>query len=88
MDQTTAIQGLLCPGDKVLLSVEAGLVQDWVKSNRVLALIEHSGEHGIFILVQTRTPSSNPGYLSIEKAIPINDSFRCDIETSGSDSQD
>ncbi|GFS41274.1 type II inositol 1,4,5-trisphosphate 5-phosphatase [Nephila pilipes] len=87
MDQLTTIQGLLCPGDKVALSIEAGLVQDWVKSNRVLALVEHSGEHGLFILVQTRTPTSNPAYLSVEKAIPINDSFRCDIETSGSDSK-
>ncbi|XP_054718871.1 type II inositol 1,4,5-trisphosphate 5-phosphatase-like [Uloborus diversus] len=86
MDQTTVVQGLLCSGDKVLLCIEAGLVQDWVKSNRVLALVERSGEHAVFVLVQVRTPSSNPGYLSIEKAIAVNDSFRCDIETSGTDS--
>ncbi|KFM68462.1 Type II inositol-1,4,5-trisphosphate 5-phosphatase, partial [Stegodyphus mimosarum] len=84
MDQIAVIQGLLCSGDKVLLSIEAGRVQDWVKSNRVLALVEHSGEHAVFILVQT--PSSNPGYLTIEKAVAINDSFRCEIETSGLDS--
>lgn len=88
MDQITAIQGLLCSGDKVVLSIEAGLVQDWVKSNRVLALVEHLGEHGVFILLQTRTPSTTPGYLTVEKALAVDDSFRCDIETSGSNTDD
>ncbi|XP_015911155.1 type II inositol 1,4,5-trisphosphate 5-phosphatase [Parasteatoda tepidariorum] len=86
MDLIQGIQALLCDGDKVVCAIEAGLVQDWVKSSRVVALVQHSDEHGILVLVQTRTSTLNQDYFRIEKVVAVNDSFRCDIETTGGDS--
>lgn len=85
MDYHTAVQALLAAGDKAVLSIEVGLVLDWVKSTRILSLIEHCNEHAVFILIPTRNPSTNVMNVTIEKTVAVNDSFRCEMETSGTE---
>lgn len=80
-----AVQGLLRSGDKCVTCIDAGLVQDWVKSNRLLAVVEHSGEHGLFILTSSKSSPSSSNDLLIEKVLPVNDSFKCEIDASGTD---
>lgn len=89
MDYHSSVQALLAAGDKALLSIEVGLVSDWVKSTRILSLIQHckstENEHAIFISIPSKNPPTNVLSVTIEKTVPVNDSFRCDMEAAGTD---
>lgn len=79
------IQGILHPGDKCIMFIDAGLVREWVKTSRILVLVEHSGEHGFFICISSKATITNSEDISIEKTIPVDDNFKCEIDTSGVD---
>lgn len=81
----SAVQGCLCPGDRCVIYIEAGLVQDWVKMSRVLALVQRSDEHGFLIFISNKPKVTSPTDLVIETAFPVNDEFKCEIDTTGID---
>lgn len=85
VDCNAAVQALLAAGDKAVLSLEVGLVVDWVKSSRILSLIEHLNEHAIFVSIPQRNPTTNVLNVVIERTIALNDILRFEMETSGAD---
>ena len=54
-----------------------GLVQEFVKSPRLLVLVERRAEYGLFIfsLLSVKPESSND--LCLEKVLPIDLDFKC-----------
>ncbi|XP_013775252.1 inositol polyphosphate 5-phosphatase OCRL-1-like isoform X1 [Limulus polyphemus] len=87
MDQQTvsAIQGFLGSQAKCVTSIEAGLVRDWVKTSRILVLVQNNNEHGLLVFVSSKPNVTSTADLSVEKAFPINEHFKCEIDTSGID---
>ncbi|XP_064627898.1 type II inositol 1,4,5-trisphosphate 5-phosphatase-like isoform X2 [Lineus longissimus] len=82
MDITPVIQKKLKDKEKCVASIEAGLVEGWVKTSRVLALVGKEGEYGLLVFKTTRSPCVSPTDLSIEQALPINLEFKCAVDTS------
>lgn len=81
----TAVQAFLAPGDQAVLSIEVGLVLDWVKSNRILSIVKHSEENAMFMWIPTPSSSTMIVNLTVDRTFPIDDSFRCEMETSGAE---
>ena len=65
--------------------VEAGLVEDFVKTTRVVALIECNDPHGngslhaLFIFQTARVPVHSAFDLQLELIVPIDLNLRCEI---------
>lgn len=79
------VQNLLATGEKCHLAIEAGLVQGWVKTTRLLAVVEYQNEYGLFLYSVTRTQAPNKVELHFDGVLPINGDFRCELETGGSE---
>ncbi|XP_063845659.1 inositol polyphosphate 5-phosphatase OCRL-like isoform X4 [Scylla paramamosain] len=74
------------------LVVEAGLVEEFIKTTRVIALIEvaaseckQGGEQALLIFQTARVPVHSSIDLSIEQIIPIDTNLKCEIDTSSTD---
>ncbi|KAG7153258.1 Inositol polyphosphate 5-phosphatase OCRL-like, partial [Homarus americanus] len=72
--------------------VEAGLVQEFIKTTRVVALIEvttqevkQGGEQALLIFQTARVPVHSAIDLSIEQVLPIDTNLKCEIDTSSTD---
>ncbi|KAK7080496.1 hypothetical protein SK128_017628 [Halocaridina rubra] len=92
MELTPHVQEKLHSGHKLTAVVEAGLVQDFVKTTRVVALIElgahetkQGGEQALLIFQTVRVPVHSAIDLSIERVLPIDSALRCEIDTSSTD---
>lgn len=66
--------------------VEAGLVQEFIKTTRVVALIEvaaqetkQGGEQALLIFQTARVPVHSAIDLSIEQVLPIDSNLKCEI---------
>ena len=65
--------------------MEAGLVQEFIKTTRVVALIEivqevkQGGEQALLIFQTARVPVHSAIDLSIEKVLPVDSSLKCEI---------
>ncbi|CAG0918022.1 unnamed protein product [Notodromas monacha] len=78
MDPTALIQGKLRPGEKAIVVADAGIVQDWVKSPRLIALVEKQSEHALIIFSPQNIPVTCSNDVSFSNAIPIDHEFHCD----------
>lgn len=58
---------------------EASLMQGWVRTSRVLALAEHDNNHALFVFMSSRMPPLLFSDLAIERVLPIDADFRCEI---------
>jgi phosphatidylinositol-bisphosphatase len=58
---------------------EASLMQGWVRTSRVLALAEHDNNHALFVFMSSRMPPQLFSDLSIERVLPVDADFRCEI---------
>lgn len=59
--------------------MEASLMQGWVKASRLLALVNKGPTHGLVILLTSRNPPQVYSDLTIERVLPIDQEFKCDI---------
>jgi hypothetical protein len=58
---------------------EASLMQGWVRTSRVLALAEHDNNHALFVFMSSRMPPQLFSDLAIERVLPVDADFRCEI---------
>lgn len=86
------MQEKLLSGHKLTDVVEAGLVQEFVKTTRVIALIElasneskQGGEQALLIFQTARVPVHSAIDLTIEQILPIDTNLKCEIDTSSTD---
>lgn len=59
--------------------MEASLMQGWVKASRLLALVNKGPTHALVILLTSRNPPQVYSDLTIERVLPIDQEFKCDI---------
>ncbi|KAJ9583804.1 hypothetical protein L9F63_021854, partial [Diploptera punctata] len=62
-------------------SSELTKVRGWVRTSRVLALAEHDNNHALFVFMSSRMPPQLFSDLAIERVLPIDADFRCEIDT-------
>lgn len=70
----------LSPEDRCVACLEAGLVQEWVKTSRILVLVEHASEHGL--LVCRSGWACSPPDVAVERCLPVDQDFKCDLDPS------
>lgn len=56
-------------------------MQGWVRTSRFLSLVEHSGSHAFFVFVSSAIPPIAPDELTLERILPLNSNFKCEIGT-------
>ncbi|CAG2118652.1 unnamed protein product [Medioppia subpectinata] len=61
------------------ICISSGLVQDWVITNRILALIENHNSYGLLVFVTSTPTVKTASDLTIESALPVNSDFKCEI---------
>ncbi|XP_071521697.1 inositol polyphosphate 5-phosphatase OCRL [Panulirus ornatus] len=92
MELAPYVQEKLHSGHKLTAVVEAGLVQEFIKTTRIVALIEvttqeikQGGEQALLIFQTARVPVHSAIDLSIEQVLPIDSNLKCEIDTSSTD---
>ena len=55
---------------------DGGLVQDWMKSRRLLVIVEHRGSHALFVFVSQNIPVVSVSDLTTENVLPIDHEFK------------
>lgn len=78
---TTLIHAKLNVGEHVAYLHEASLMQGWVRISRILALVERDSTYALFVFLSATMPPQSFTDLTIERILPIDSEFRCDIET-------
>lgn len=63
----------------IIKTMEASLIQSWVKAPRLLALVNKGPTHALVILLTSRNPPQVYSDLTIERVVPIDQEFKCDI---------
>ncbi|XP_038207935.1 type II inositol 1,4,5-trisphosphate 5-phosphatase [Zerene cesonia] len=58
---------------------------EWVKKDRLLAIVEYGDEKAVFCLFSSCYPPKSFTDLSIEIVLPIDNSFKCEIDNKPSD---
>lgn len=75
--QLAIVNKALEQGDKAVALAEGGLIQDWMKSQRLLVLVADafSSSHALLVFVTKRPlPVTSVADLSLESVIPIDQS--------------
>lgn len=94
MELSPHVEEKLQLGHKLTAVVEAGLVQEFVKTTRVVALIDlctdgsnktTQGDQALLIFHPARVPIHSAIDLSIENVLPIDTNLKCEIDTSTTD---
>lgn len=62
--------------------MEASLIQGHIKASRLLALVNKGTTNALVILLASRNPPQVYSDLTIERVIPIDQNFKCDIGNS------
>lgn len=57
-------------------ALEAGLVQEWIRTNRLLVLVENSTESALLIYIVSKNVADE---FSLERTIPLDTEFKCEI---------
>lgn len=60
-------------------AMEASLIQGWVKAARIIALLNKGTTYALVILITSRTPPQVYSDLTIERVLPIDQDFKCNI---------
>ncbi|XP_072161550.1 inositol polyphosphate 5-phosphatase OCRL [Bemisia tabaci] len=81
VDLGSIIQAKLNGGERIVITREASLMQDWVRRSRILSLIEKDSNFALFIFACSQSPPQTFTDLSIERFLPIDSEFRCDIDS-------
>ena len=59
--------------------METMLIQGWLRTSRLLALVNKGSTHALVIFITSRSPPQVYSDLTIEKVLPIDQDFQCDI---------
>lgn len=54
-------------------------MQGWVKATRVIALVNKGATYALVVFLMSRTPPQVYSDLTIERVLPIDQDFKCDI---------
>ncbi|KAJ8669739.1 hypothetical protein QAD02_000998 [Eretmocerus hayati] len=82
-EQLALVQSKFTAGEAVVIAMEAMLVQGWLKTTRLLALVNKGSTNALVIILTSRTPPQVYSDLTIEKVLPIDQDFQCDVGTDG-----
>ncbi|XP_003425852.1 inositol polyphosphate 5-phosphatase OCRL [Nasonia vitripennis] len=80
-EQLAIVQSKFTTGETVVIAMEAMLIQGWLKTTRLIALVNKGSTNALVILITSRTPPQVYSDLSIERILPIDQDFQCDIGT-------
>ena len=69
-------------------TLQAGLVIDWVKSRRLLVLVRQGREQSLFVLTCQQYPVTSVGELTIDTVLPLDNSFKFDLDSAQSSGPD
>lgn len=83
------VQDKFSSSDKVsAVLCDAKVLQpEWVIKERLLAIVENSEEKAVFCLFSSSSPPKTFSDLSIEVVLPIDKTFKCEIDNKPSDSE-
>ena len=56
--------------------MEAGLVQEWIRTNRLLVLVENSTESALLIFIVSKNVADE---FILERTVPLDTEFKCEI---------
>ena len=82
-DQLAIVNKLLQPPEKVRTLAQAVLVQDWVKSKRLLVVVLCGADHALFVFTSQNYPVTTQADLVIDDVIKLDDNFKFDIDSGG-----
>ncbi|XP_076642759.1 oculocerebrorenal syndrome of Lowe [Halictus rubicundus] len=82
-EQALIVQSKFVSGETVIITTEASLIQGWVKPTRIVALLNKGTTHALVILITSKTPPQVYSDLTIERVLPIDQDFKCNINTDG-----
>ncbi|KAG5346533.1 OCRL phosphatase, partial [Acromyrmex charruanus] len=77
------VQSKFVSGETVLTTTEASLIQGWIQSSRYIALVYKGTTHALAIFLTSKTPPQVYSDLTLEGILPIDQDFKCSIDTNG-----
>ncbi|XP_063977656.1 inositol polyphosphate 5-phosphatase OCRL [Diachasmimorpha longicaudata] len=80
-EQMSIVQLKFTSGESVVITTEASLMQGRAKAPRLLALVNKGPTYALVVFLTSRSPPQVYSDLSIERVLPINQDFKCDIDT-------
>ncbi|XP_014679357.1 PREDICTED: inositol polyphosphate 5-phosphatase OCRL-1-like [Priapulus caudatus] len=81
MDLTQAVQQNLLNTDRCLVCVQVAELSTWAKTSRILALVHHQGEYGLFIFAIDKSPVATASDLSLKAVVGIDAAVVCDVSS-------
>lgn len=60
--------------NELMQALEAGLVQEWIRLNRLLVLVEHSNESALLVYNLNNSENND-----LERVIPIDTEFKSEL---------
>ena len=82
-DQLAIVNKLLQPPEEARTLAQAVLVQDWVKSKRLLVVVLCGADHALFVFTSQNYPVTTQADLVIDDVIKLDDNFKFDIDSGG-----
>ncbi|XP_076163264.1 oculocerebrorenal syndrome of Lowe isoform X2 [Ptiloglossa arizonensis] len=82
------VQSKFISGETVITTTEASLIQGCVKTVRIIALLGKGTTQALAILISSRTPPQVYSDLTIERLLPIDQDFKCNINEKKEDNLD
>ncbi|KAF0754717.1 inositol polyphosphate 5-phosphatase OCRL-1 [Aphis craccivora] len=87
MELAAIMKDKLNAGDNVVALHEGVLLQGWSpKAHRLLALVERNSSFGLFVFTTSRNPPQAFTDLTINFVVPIDNDFKCDIDSLSAES--
>ncbi|KAL7289736.1 hypothetical protein TKK_0016344 [Trichogramma kaykai] len=80
-EQLAIVQSKFTTGETVVIAMEAKLCQGWLKSTRLIAVVNKGSTSALVVLITSRNPPQVYSDLTIEKILPIDQDFQCNIGT-------
>ena len=76
--QLSIVSKTLSGGEKALVLADGGLVEDWVKTPRLLVVVAaaNADTYALFVYVAQNIPVVSPEDLTINYVLPINSAFK------------
>jgi len=80
-DQLAIVNKLLNAPEEAKTLAQAGLVQDWVKSKRLLVVVRRESGFALFVLTSQNFPVATTEDLAINDVLPLDSNFKFDIDS-------
>ena len=77
--QLEIVNNTLSGGEKAVVLADGGLVEDWIKTRRLLVVVAHSAKvhsHALFVYNTQSIPITNVEDLTINHILPIDSAFK------------